>query len=193
MAQEIEIEFKNLLSEKEYYKLYTHLSFETVDRIEQTNYYFETEDLKLRNKGAALRVRQKNDTWTVTLKEPHPDGLLETHDQLSKETADLWINDQISDAPNVDNQLNKLGISTSDLRYIGFLTTHRKEREYKDTLIVLDHSFYYDESDYELELEASSKQQGEKVFDELLSTYHIPKRQTENKIKRFYQAKLKSE
>ncbi|UOQ92846.1 CYTH domain-containing protein [Halobacillus shinanisalinarum] len=193
MAQEIEIEFKNLLSEDEYQKLYTYLSFETVEPIEQTNYYFETEDLKLRSKGAALRIRQKNDTWTATLKEPHPDGLLETHDQLPKETADLWMNNQFSDAPHVEKQLNKLGISPSDLLYIGSLTTHRKERQYKDTLVVLDHSFYYDESDYELELEASSKQQGEKIFAELLTTYQIAKRQTENKIKRFYQAKLKSE
>ncbi|WP_079529426.1 CYTH domain-containing protein [Halobacillus hunanensis] len=193
MAQEIEIEFKNLLTEEEYHKLYTQLDFAAIEQVEQTNYYFETDDYQLRDKGAALRIRQKDDTWTLTLKEPHPDGLLETHHTLSEAEAGLWLKNQLSAPPEVNRQLEQLGVSVSDLCYIGALTTKRQERAYNDTLVVLDHSFYCGQSDYELELEASSKQQGEQVFEDILSTNHIPKRATDNKIKRFFQAKLKSE
>ncbi|MFD2924236.1 CYTH domain-containing protein [Halobacillus naozhouensis] len=193
MAQEIEIEFKNLLTETEYHTLYTQLEFATIEQVKQTNHYFETDDYKLRDKGAALRIRQKADTWTLTLKEPHPDGLLETHSTLSKETAMLWLENQLSAPSEINRQLEQLGISAADLRYIGALTTKRQEREYNHTLVVLDHSFYCGQSDYELELEARSKQHGEQVFEDILNTFHISKRATDNKIKRFFQAKLKSE
>ncbi|WP_173916933.1 CYTH domain-containing protein [Halobacillus sp. Marseille-Q1614] len=189
MAQEIEIEFKNLLAEEEFNTLYQQLKFESVALIEQTNYYFETDDFRLREQGAALRIRRKKETWTLTLKQPHSEGLLETHDSLTEEEVNQWIIGRPTQAEHVGPQLEELGISYEDLNYMGSLTTRRKEQPYKNTTVVLDHSFYYGKDDYELELEADSRETGEKVFQELLDRYHIPRRKTDNKIKRFFQAK----
>ncbi|GEN52881.1 CYTH domain-containing protein [Halobacillus faecis] len=194
MAQEIEIEFKNLLTEDEYEKVYHFLPFKSVELMEQTNYYFETEDLNLKQQGAALRIRQKNGQWTLTLKQPHAEGLLETHDSLTEEEANLWIQDKMTEKPHVSKQLDGLGISLEDLHYLGSLTTRRKELEYKGAIVVLDHSLYYDKEDYELEVEASSKETGKNVIDEILHSCNIPARETDNKIKRFYDRKqLQSE
>ncbi|MCP3026669.1 CYTH domain-containing protein [Halobacillus sp. A5] len=193
MAQEIEIEFKNLLTEEEYVKLYNDLSFESLELIEQTNYYFETHDFKLKQLGAALRIRRKKDSWTLTLKQPHPEGLLETHDTLTQEDVNQWMINRPISAPYVDQQLRELGVPLQELGYMGSLMTRRKEREYKNTTLVLDHSFYFERSDYELELEAASKETGQQVFRELLKSYHIPERKTDNKIKRFYNAKPQSD
>jgi uncharacterized protein YjbK len=193
MAQEIEIEFKNLLTEKEYRRVYHYLPFKSVELMEQTNYYFETEDFKLKQKGAALRIRHKNGKCTLTLKEPHKEGLLETHDALTAEEANLWILNKMMKKTHVSKQLQGLGISIDSLRYLGSLTTRRKEIEYEGTTVVLDHSLYYDQEDYELEVEANSKEDGKKVIKEILEACNIPERKTDNKIKRFYNAKLQSE
>ncbi|MCA1011349.1 CYTH domain-containing protein [Halobacillus halophilus] len=193
MSQEIEIEYKNLLTKDEYDRVHQLYPFESVEFMEQTNYYFESDDLKLRSLGAALRIRKKNDQWTLTLKQPHPEGLLETHDSLSEHEADLWIQNRMVEKPNVGKQLDELGVSLDDLKFLGSLTTRRKEIEYKDTLLVLDHSLYYDQEDFELELEAKSKEQGKNVFSQILNQCNIPERETDNKIKRFYKARQESE
>lgn len=193
MTQEIEIEFKNLLTEKEYQQVYQFLPFKSVELIEQTNYYFETEEMELKAKGAALRIRHKNGACTLTLKQPHAEGLLETHDPMTDEEADLWIQGKMVEKPHVCKQLKEIGIPTASLQYLGSLTTRRKEIDYKGATIVLDHSLFYDQEDYELEVEASSRKAGKQVIKEILNACNIPERETDNKIKRFYDAKLKSE
>ncbi|MDL4842935.1 CYTH domain-containing protein [Aquibacillus rhizosphaerae] len=186
MAQEIEIEFKNLLTETEYEQLLQYFEFKKEDAIIQTNHYFETKDFKLKEKNSALRIREKNHLFQLTLKEPHPEGLLETHDTLSEAEAHSWFNNDIIPKPHVAKQLNQLGVDFADLHYGGKLSTHRLETTYKDTTIVLDYSSYSNTSDYELEIEAKNKNHGETIFNNLLNEHNIPKRVTPNKIKRFY-------
>ncbi len=186
MSQEIEIEFKNLLTQTEYEQLTEELPFDTDNRFTQTNYYFETEEFDLRERGCALRIRKKKDSWTATLKEPHVDGLLETHDTLTEEDVRAWMNDTPSPAPNIDLRLKNMGLSFSDVQFKGALITERMEVPYKDTLLVLDRSHYNQQTDYELELEAKEKEHGEHIFNEILEQYSIPKRETPNKIQRFF-------
>ncbi|KGX92704.1 adenylate cyclase [Pontibacillus halophilus JSM 076056 = DSM 19796] len=193
MSQEIEIEFKNLVEENEYHKLMNAFNLKQEDLFSQTNHYFETNDHALKSHKAALRIRKKNDTWTLTLKEPHPEGLLETHDTLTEEEARAWMNNTPTDAPHVMKRLNALQVPVSSLRYLGALTTERIEVPYNETTVVLDKSLYNGQSDYELELEASEKQHGSDVFHSLLSQYDIPKRETPNKIQRFYNSLSETE
>ncbi|MYL32218.1 CYTH domain-containing protein [Pontibacillus yanchengensis] len=188
MSQEIEIEFKNLLEENEYEQLAQTLPFQKEQRFSQTNYYFETNSFDLREKKCALRIRKKNDTWTATLKEPHPKGLLETHDTLTEEEAQGWMNNEPAPAPNIKDRLANFGIDFSSLQFKGALTTERMETEYMDTLIVLDRSHYNNVTDYEFELEAKEKQHGQTVFKDILHQFDIPERETPNKIKRFFQS-----
>ncbi|QTM98698.1 CYTH domain-containing protein [Sediminibacillus dalangtanensis] len=186
MAQEIEIEFKNLLTKTEYDRLCEFLEVEEAGALSHTNHYFETPGFELKQQGAALRIREKNGEWQLTLKEPHPEGLLETHDTLTEQEAASWINGDIIPKPQVATQLNQLGIDFAALAYGGALSTRRIETEFKETIVVLDHSTYNGYTDYELEVEAKERQHGQQVFDELLDRLEISKKQTPNKIKRFY-------
>lgn len=188
MSQEVEIEFKNLLTTQEYNQL-AEVLFSQAETIEQTNYYFETPSFDLKGNHSALRIRKKNETYTLTLKEPHPDGLLETHDKLTEKAFLSWTSGIPAEAPNVTKQLQQMSIETSSLTYIGRMTTFRKEIPYQDTLLVLDKSIYLDTMDAELELEAASKKHGEKVFNNLLENYQIPSRETPAKIARFFNQK----
>lgn len=68
MSQEIEIEYKNLITIDEYNQLLTAYPFPQEGK-KQINYYFETADRKLQHQGCALRIREKSDTYHITLKE----------------------------------------------------------------------------------------------------------------------------
>ncbi|PAD38229.1 CYTH domain-containing protein [Terribacillus sp. 7520-G] len=186
MPQEIEIEFKNLLTEAEFKKLYHALEMESAPVIQQVNHYFETKDFQLKQQGSALRIREKNGRFQSTLKQPQGDGLLETHDDLTEEQAKAWLQGQITLGPDISKQLKEMDISAAELNYGGSLETIRREKSYNDTTIVLDKSIYGDTVDYELELEASSYKHGENVFQTLLDAHGIGKRKTPNKIQRFY-------
>ncbi|WP_156288892.1 CYTH domain-containing protein [Oceanobacillus salinisoli] len=185
MAQEIEIEFKNLLTKEEFEKLLYKLPFPK-HSVKQTNYYFETKNFSLKDKGSALRIREKAGKYQLTLKEPHELGLQETHDELTEEEAKQWMNGNIIPKYNTSKQLKNLGIKLEDLVYYGSLTTERREVTYKDVLIVLDYSTYNKKEDFEFELEAQDKHTGLQTFDALLQEFHIQKKNTPNKIERFF-------
>lgn len=185
MAQEIEIEYKNLLTKDEFDRLLTNLPFPRDSQI-QTNYYFETEDFALRQQLSAIRIREKNGNYQLTLKEPHPDGLLETHDMLTEKESFSWLHGNIIVKKNVFKQLDNLNISYKDLIYFGKLKTERREVNYENVLIVLDISSYNGQVDYEFELEAPHKEIGEKIFHQLLHQHQITIKNTPNKIERFF-------
>ena len=187
MSQEIEIEFKNLLNQHEYNKLLTELPF-PCEGIVQTNHYFETKDFSLKQHGAALRIREKSGKYTLTLKEPHPEGLLETHDTLTEREVELWLNGTPLMKENVGNQLRSLGIVPTELKLFGSLTTERREVKDRGVLLVLDYSTYNSESDYELEIEASDRLSGEAAFRQILKEFDVKEKHTPNKIERFYKS-----
>ncbi|WP_163537064.1 CYTH domain-containing protein [Gracilibacillus sp. YIM 98692] len=188
MSQEIEIEFKNLLTKKEFNQVLKYFLTNDSHKIVQVNHYFETKAMDLKNKQAALRIREKEDSYQLTLKQPNPEGagLLETHANLTEDEASDWINDEVKYNQKIVKQLQQLDIDYNKLHYGGQLKTVRYEFPYKDTTIVLDHSFYNDVEDYELELEAKDEAYGKEIFDDILHQFDIPLRKTDNKIKRFY-------
>ncbi|WP_035512331.1 CYTH domain-containing protein [Halalkalibacillus halophilus] len=183
--QEIEIEFKNILTYNEYTNLVNDF-FQKEEPIRQVNYYFETSDFQLRDNLAALRIRKKDETYVATLKQPHSNGLLETHDSVSEDTLQNWMKNVITLPPNIKEQLDEFGIQSSDLRYAGSLQTERLEKKKEHTILVLDHSTYNDMEDYELELEATNASLGKQTFKQLLKEYNIEERPTKNKIERFF-------
>lgn len=189
MTQEIEIEFKNMLNKEEYNQLLIHFQDYPLTQHIQTNYYFETKDFQLKQNQAALRIRQKNGMYQLTLKQPNPNGpgLLETHCTLTDEEANSWISGTIIPKAQIKEALGEMNIDMLSLHYGGELETERTELPYQETTIVLDKSYYNDLIDYELELEATEEGHGLKIFHSLLSAHQIPKRKTLNKIERFYQ------
>src|SRR5699024_2845050 len=125
MSQEMEFESKNLLTKKEYQRLNDHLNHTKIKPKTQTNYYFETDNFALKEKGAALRIRVKEGQYYLTLKQPKLDGLLETHESITNETLNLWLANQLTPTPKIDQQLASLDIDRDRIKYGGKLTTER--------------------------------------------------------------------
>lgn len=188
MSQEIEIEFKNMLTKEEFKKLKQILSLPN-NTFSQTNYYFETIDFSLLKKQSALRIREKNKQYIATLKQPYEDALLESHVKLTRKQFKQSIENQFVSLDPIHRQLNDLEIDHTELQYQGLLQTLRQEMNYRDCLLVLDKSIYNGQLDYELELETDSYSYGEKVFIDLLNKFDIPQRNTPNKVARFFKTK----
>ncbi|MCA1039545.1 CYTH domain-containing protein [Bacillus infantis] len=190
-SQHIEIEFKNMLEQHEFEKAAAFLQFKPADFFTQENHYFDTPDFKLKDRKSALRIRMKNGTYEMTLKQPADEGLLETNIQLSHIEADACM--QAGAIPDglIKEALETMRIPVAELEYFGSLSTRRAEKAYKGGLMVLDHSSYLNCEDYELEYEVSDSEKGKKEFILFLKHLNIPERKTENKIKRFYRQKLK--
>jgi uncharacterized protein YjbK len=191
MSQNIEIEFKNMLTKEEYENLITFFSIKEDDIFTQENHYFDTADFALKEQGSALRIRKKGNEYEMTLKQPAIEGLLETNQVLSKEEASDAITQGLLPSGIIQNLISKMNISFSNLSYFGSLTTKRVEFKFENGLLVLDHSYYLNKEDYEVEYEVESYQHGKQIFLQLLKQHGIPNRETENKIRRFYHQKYK--
>ncbi|TKD71881.1 CYTH domain-containing protein [Pseudalkalibacillus hwajinpoensis] len=187
MSQEVEIEFKNMLTKDEYVALLSAYELSKEDIKTQTNDYFDTKDFLLREKGAALRVRSKNNTLFLTLKEPASEGLLETHQSITQDTFDFIKSKGQLPEGEVQEQLHNLGVHT-ELLHLGSLTTHRAERTIESGLLVLDRSEYLGREDFELEFEVTKYEEGKRAFQTLLKQHHIKERNAKNKILRFFLA-----
>ncbi|MEH7385041.1 CYTH domain-containing protein [Bacillus sp. JJ1521] len=189
MRQELEIEFKNILSDDEYHRLLSAFSIDDDKKVIQENFYFDTAEFSLKNLGAALRIREKKGIYTLTLKQPVERGLLETHQVLTMEEAKQMLDGGPIIDGDVSTILKTLSINPMDVTFFGSLKTKRAEVEYKNGLLVLDKSYYLNSSDFEVEYEVTDEVIGKVIFKELLNQYNIPLRKTDNKIRRFYNRK----
>ncbi|MEH7129420.1 CYTH domain-containing protein [Neobacillus drentensis] len=190
MTQNIEIEFKNMLTKIEYESLLKYFKISQSQIFSQENHYFDTPDFALKSNNSALRIRKKSGTYEMTLKQPANVGLLETNQVIGEEEVLMAIHQGILPTGIIRSLIEEYQISFSTIEYFGSLITERVELEYKQGLLVLDHSIYLSKEDYELEYEVEDYQFGEKIFLELLKQLKIPSRKTENKIVRFYKQKF---
>ncbi|WP_456271795.1 CYTH domain-containing protein [Bacillus sp. AK031] len=188
MPQELEIEFKNLLTLPEFNTIKNRLSIAEEDFTLQKNHYFDTSSNDLKKLKCALRIREKNDKYELTLKQPAEDGLLETNQVVTSEDTTSMLTEGSLPAGEVKAALDSLGVSSVKFNHFGTLSTNRAETHYKGGLMVLDYSFYLNNEDYELEYEVKDKQSGQEIFLGFLKDMNIPFRPAENKIKRFLQA-----
>ncbi|WAA13074.1 CYTH domain-containing protein [Fervidibacillus halotolerans] len=189
--QQLEIEFKNLLTEHEFNQLKDYFSIREEEFFCQENYYFDTPNFLLKTNGMALRIRKKMNVYELTLKEQRDVGLLETTEPLSLSDAKSFINGQMYFHGDIKNRLEQLQIPLDTIRCFGQLKTFRAERPYRDGLFILDKSMYLKKTDYELEYEVKDAEVGEQSFIDLLRQFQIPRRKTENKIARLYNEKMR--
>ncbi|MBC1603159.1 CYTH domain-containing protein [Paenilisteria rocourtiae] len=191
MSQELEIEFKNMLTTSEYDLLIREFRLEPTDFFTQTNYYFDTADFQLKDRLAALRIRKRESHYELTLKTPEQIGLLETTQILAEEQVTAILDGANIPVGPVRDTLGTFGIDHQNLVMFGSLTTTRAEKSYKKGLLVFDKSFYGNTHDFELEYEVTDFEKGQAVFTRFLEDRGIPKRPTMNKILRFYEAVYK--
>jgi uncharacterized protein YjbK len=188
MTKELEIEFKNMLTQKEYERLLAHFGRSREEAKTQQNFYFDTADFQLKQRKCALRIRRKGDAYECTLKTPAPEGNYEITDRLSAEVAEAMIQGRSFQSPEVQTALQQLGVEPAKLQPIGKLTTHRTELEIDGGLLVLDHSEYGDTEDFEAEFEVAEAAAGKARFLGLLKSQGIPERAADKKIARFMAA-----
>lgn len=194
MTQELEIEFKNLLTKYEYDLLLLHFNIQQDNIVKQVNYYFDTPNGHLKKVNSGLRIRQINSYYECTLKEKSSENThIETNVKISEEVAKSILNNCSFSLPEIKTRLDVLQIPQEQLQLFGTLHTDRIEIDYKGGLLVLDHSNYLQQDDYEVEYETSDEKIGFIIFNEFLQQFDIPVRRTEKKIARFMQALLENQ
>ena len=189
MAQQLEIEFKNLLTKQQYEQLLQKFKIPPNAIQRQINYYFDTPTSTLRNIKSGLRIRQIGSYYECTFKEKSAEHThLETTDELTAEQAEQMLQGKGFFAVEVTKRLSHHNIPINDLAVFGTLTTDRVEIPYKDGLLVFDHSYYLQCDDYEVEYETNDVKKGNAIFDEFLLQHGITKQTTDKKIARFMKA-----
>jgi uncharacterized protein YjbK len=190
MSQNIEIEFKNLLTREEFSKLKVFFKLENQQFFMQENHYFDTAAFSLKNKHSALRIREKNSQYEMTLKQPAGQGLLESNQIISSSEAMFAL--QTGKLPDgfIRTQIEEMGLDFFQFEYFGSLKTERVEFEYRKGLLVLDHSYYLNSEDFEVEYEVENYEAGQTIFTKFLQEHSIPECRTKNKIERFYERKM---
>ncbi|GAE37063.1 CYTH domain-containing protein [Halalkalibacter akibai] len=193
MSQEIEIEVKSMITKENYHELLKGFNLTEADAIVQHNHYFETPSFSLKATGSGLRIREKKGIFTLTLKQPHEVGKLETHQVVSH---DEWLNAKdncILPDGKVMNQLRNLKIPTDQLQFVGTLTTKRIEINYEEGQLCFDQSSYFDQIDYEIEFEGKTEHHAKSTLLQLLSSYGLEQTPTHNKVRRFFNTKYKKQ
>ena len=144
----IEKEYKYLINEEEFLLLKQKLNLKRF--IIQENYYFDTESLEYFKHNMTIRIRKK-EKLQLQIKNKEKVGSYiestEQHFDLSFKEVPSEIN-----LNTLEQQVNFLGLPPI-IRLIGKLKTERYIAYYQDIKICLDKNFYYDNVDFELELE----------------------------------------
>ncbi|ATP39128.1 CYTH domain-containing protein [Solibacillus sp. R5-41] len=189
MSQQIEIEFKNLLTKEQYERLLLAFSVETPQIERQINHYFDTPAQHLKKLLSGLRIRMVGQDIECTLKEKTAEHQhLETTEQLNTKQAEQMLTGQSLPATSIRERLQELKVPLHEIQRFGTLTTDRVELPYEGGILVFDHSFYLHCEDYEVEYETNDEVFGKNVFSQFLLKYDITPQDTPKKIARFMTA-----
>lgn len=183
--KQLEIEYKTLLTPKEFERL--SRKFSTVPLVNQTNYYFETEDFDLKKAKCSLRIRTTLEKAELTLKLPQPIGNIEHNLELTLDQAQAILDNQRLPLNSVTQLIVDQGIELERIKNIGQLTTNRRELALPIGLMALDENHYAGRKDYELELEVQDHVQGLKDFRRFLREHRIRFKYAKSKVARFSQ------
>lgn len=189
MSQQLEIEFKNLLTKEEYHRLLDHFNIQQEQIERQENHYFDTPEQHLKKAMSGLRIRVLPSHIECTLKERASENAhLETTDRLSDDAAADMLQGRAFHAPSVKQRLLAMNVQPEQLQLFGTLATNRVELAYEGGILFLDHSFYLQCEDYEVEYETNDEEAGIDIFRRFLAEHQIEKRQAKKKIARFADA-----
>ena len=156
MSTNIEIEAKILVSESDFLKLKSILGVQEKIKVKQTNYYIDDQQGSLRTYGFALRIRELNQTYTLTLKSPMAEGTLEKNQTISEASYRIFKETKVFPQGLIQSFLEMFGFQTNQLSIITYLTTERYETAFEGRHVCLDKNSYHGITDYEVESEESS-------------------------------------
>ncbi|MBE6132980.1 MAG: CYTH domain-containing protein [Erysipelotrichaceae bacterium] len=173
MSSNIEIEAKVLLLKDEYNAIIEKLNLQKYRKIKQTNHYIDTPDRYLKKNGIALRIREKDEEFELTLKTPLSEGLLEKNENISWRDFENLSERQIFPDGNIRKFLLILGVKVSDLKVLTSLCTERIHVEFEGFGLALDKNIYSNIVDYELEVESSSIERAQQEIENILNECDI--------------------
>ena len=156
MSTNIEIEAKILVNEHEFNLLKSLLNIEEKLKVVQTNYYIDDPIGSLRKFGFALRIRELNQTFTLTLKSPMAEGTLEKNQSLNEQAYTTYKKGKVFPLGLIKDFLEMFGFDTTKLQIITQLTTERYETTFEGRHVCLDKNSYHGLIDFEVESEESS-------------------------------------
>lgn len=178
MNKQIEIEYKMILKPRQF--AYIKNKFPFTYPIKQTNHYFDTPAKELSSKRYALRIREIEQSYILTLKIPQKIGVLE----LEQEVSSIQIQQEVLSQPLLD-ALSFIQIE--ELSCFGFLTTYRSTLELPEATICLDENFYHEHHDYEIEYEVKKDHESYPAFIAFLHDCnikrHIPAKGKARRVK----------
>lgn len=191
--QELEIEYKNLLSKYDYNKILNNEFFQfnkkSYSKILQENYYFDTKDQLLKDQKAALRIRKLANRSELTFKVPSGNFLMETNiplldSDLEKILKEKSLSLHFLTDESLDLKLNDINDCTI-FYLINSFKTLRYEKKVNNNLLVLDQTRFQNQViDYELEVEGKVPDDAKNYFNSILEKYSIPYRENKPKIAR---------
>lgn len=175
MATNIEIEAKVLITKEEYLRVIKFYKKENGTRIDQTNYYIDTDDLFLKKFGIGLRIREKG-YFTLNLKAPMAEGLLEKKESITKEQYEDFKNKGIFPTGDIKNFLLMLDVDVTKLKIQTSLFTERIEIDNYSSgeIFSIDKNYYNGIEDYELEMEGNSIDRARNALKEKCAELNIP-------------------
>lgn len=186
MSQQVETEFKNLLTKEEYEMLLIDFNLDDTEPVQQTNVYYDSQDWHLRELGMGLRIRLYDTFAEQTLKSPlREHEMLETTDLLTHKEGQTFVDTgQLKHDGFIAKKLFEHGINVAELKQVGQLSTVRYEIPAQMGTYFLDASYYQDQNDYELEYETQDLENGLREFEQFLTSKNINRRETVQKIAR---------
>lgn len=182
--REIEIEFKNLLTEEEYKKLYAAFNLANKEQIINKNFYYDDANESFKKANSALRIRYTNNKTEMTLKIKGATQNIEINVPLDESSPKEPT--VLPTLPNeIMSELERLNLKIKTPMLIQKIETQRYEVKTQDGLLVLDKTtFLKDIVDYELEFEATSFEKGKITFENLLTEFDITNKPAKPKIAR---------
>ncbi len=155
----IESEFKVMLTQEQYSKI--HSMFQWDSELEQTNFYYDTQELVLSGRHITCRVRRIGEQHFFQMKLP-------TEVALSRVELEQALGEVLPKALSAA-MLNSLSgrDDLPDVSLLGGLKTFRSVKKLAGAEIDLDKSEYFGKTDYELEIEFTDEQTAERLLDEI--------------------------
>ena len=176
MSYQIEFEERVMLSESQYKAIISDVkkTFRNTKFIFIKNRYFDTPNMDLWNKHQILRLRSDrygNRVLTYKCKGDSGDT------ELSESLTFLWQRQILSNSTFRDGEitasLRQNGVIPNTLKHIGTLFTKRMEIRIDNYLLVIDGNTFNNIIDYDLEIEADSKEEAKRIIDMYCKKYNL--------------------
>ncbi len=164
MINNLEIEYKILVTKQQFDLLSSFYPDKTF--IKQINTYYDTKSSELRNQHCAMRIREKENTFLITLKTPASNGHHEFETFVSENSSKMFYESEIS------NILKQFHLQDAIIP-IGTCTTYRAVVRNELAELCFDINEYNGITDYEIEYEQLTDHDGITEFNKILSKIQL--------------------